>query len=80
MLKSARVIIAFGLISGVSLAAVIGWVTGFFGSIADTGAGVWNDFMGWTNSPLGWEHLLAGAGALLVPVIVLILIFAIADD
>jgi hypothetical protein len=39
-----------------------------------------NNFGGWINSPLGWEYLLAGAGVLIVPVIVLILIFAIADD
>lgn len=79
MFKSARLIIALSLIGGVSLAAIIGWVTGFFGSIADTVAGLWNNFMGWINSPLGWEHLLAGAGVLIVPVIVLVLIFAIAD-
>ncbi|UQA91169.1 hypothetical protein [Streptomyces halobius] len=79
MFKSARLIIALSLIGGVSLAAIIGWVTGFFGSIADTVAGLWNDFMEWINSPLGWEHLLTGAGVLFVPVIVLVLIFAIAD-
>ncbi|MCT9105274.1 hypothetical protein [Streptomyces mirabilis] len=79
MFKSARLIIALGLIGGVSLAAIMGWVTGFFGAIADTVAGLWNDFMGWINSPLGCEHLLAGAGVLLVPVIVLVLIFAVAD-
>ncbi|WP_405749065.1 hypothetical protein OG232_03830 [Streptomyces sp. NBC_01411] len=38
-----------------------------------------NNFRGWINSPLGWEHILAGAGVLIVPVIVLVLIFAIAD-
>lgn len=79
MFRSARAIIALGLIGGVSLAVIVGWVTGFFASIADTVAGLENDFMGWVNSPLGWEHLLAGAGALIVPVIVLVLIFAIAD-
>ncbi|MFE0133271.1 hypothetical protein ACFWY6_17130 [Streptomyces sp. NPDC059037] len=62
MFKSTRLIIALSLIGGVSLAAIIGWVTGFFGSIADTDADVWNDFMDWINSPLGWEHLPAGAG------------------
>ncbi|MFI5702554.1 hypothetical protein ACIA78_21215 [Streptomyces xanthochromogenes] len=35
--------------------------------------------MGWISSPLGWEHLFAGAGVLIVPIIVLVLIFAIAD-
>ncbi|MGW0881385.1 hypothetical protein [Streptomyces sp. NPDC002671] len=80
MFKSARLIVALILIGGVSLAVIVGWVAGFFGSIADTVAGLWNDFMDWINSPLGWEHLLAGAGVLFVPVIVLILIFAIADD
>ncbi|MFF8902615.1 hypothetical protein ACF082_34675 [Streptomyces lydicus] len=79
MFKSARLIIALSLIGGISLAAVIGWVTGFFGSSASIVGGLWNDFMDWINSPLGWEHLLAGAGVLFVPVIVLILIFAIAD-
>ncbi|MGW3197171.1 hypothetical protein ACWDBD_21785 [Streptomyces sp. NPDC001118] len=77
MFKNAR--IALSLIGGVSLAAIIGWGTGFFASIATTVSGLWNNFMGWINSPLGWEHLLAGAGVLLVPVIVLVLIFAIAD-
>ncbi|MFJ1733161.1 hypothetical protein [Streptomyces sp. NPDC088254] len=79
MFKSARVIIALGLIGGVSLAVIVGWVTGFFALVATTVSGLWNDFMGWINSPLGWEHLLAGAGVLIVPVIVLVLIFAIAD-
>ncbi|MFI8091533.1 hypothetical protein ACIF9R_24970 [Streptomyces sp. NPDC086080] len=80
MFKSARLIIALSLIGGVSLAVIIGWVTGFFVSIADTVAGLWNDFTDWINLPLGWEHLLAGAGVLFVPVIVLIVIFAIADN
>ncbi|GHB82333.1 hypothetical protein GCM10010306_091140 [Streptomyces umbrinus] len=77
--KSARLVVALSLIGGVSLAVVIGRVTEFFGSIADAVASLWNDFMDWINSPLGWEHLLAGAGVLFVPVIVLVLIFAIAD-
>lgn len=79
MFKSARAIIALGLIGGVSLAVIVGWVTGFFTSIASTVAGLWNDFTGWISSPLGWEHLFAGAGVLIVPIIVLVLIFAIAD-
>ncbi|WP_338675889.1 hypothetical protein V1460_25190 [Streptomyces sp. SCSIO 30461] len=77
--KSARAIIALSLIGGVSLAVVVGWVTGFLASITSAVAGLWNNFMGWINSPLGWEHLLAGTGVLIVPVIVLVLIFAIAD-
>ncbi|MFJ5724742.1 hypothetical protein [Streptomyces sp. NPDC093149] len=79
MFKSARAIIALGLIGGVSLAVIVGWVTGFLASIASTVAGLRNDFIGWINLPLGWEHLLAGAGVLLVPIIVLVLIFAIAE-
>ncbi|MEV7953010.1 hypothetical protein [Streptomyces sp. NPDC088141] len=80
MFKSARALIALGLIGGVSLAVIVGRVTGFFGSVASTVAGLWSNLMGWISSPLSWEHLLAGAGVLLVPVIILILIFAIADD
>ncbi|MFF4409497.1 hypothetical protein [Streptomyces sp. NPDC001404] len=79
MFKSARIVIALSLVGGVSLAAVIEWVTGFFASIAIIVSGLWSNFMGRINSPLGWEHLLAGAGVLLVPIIVLVLIFVIAD-
>ncbi|WP_327357867.1 hypothetical protein [Streptomyces sp. NBC_01304] len=60
MFKSARAVIARGLIGGVCLAVIVGWVTGFFTSIASTVAGLWNDFMGWNNSPLGWSTSLPG--------------------
>ncbi|MFF8914194.1 hypothetical protein ACF08M_12920 [Streptomyces sp. NPDC015032] len=78
--KSARAVIALSLVGGVGLAAVVGWATGFFASAAGTVAGLWSSLVGWINSPLSWEHLLAGAGVLLVPVVILVLIFVIADD
>lgn len=80
MFKSAHAIISLMLLGGVSLAVVVGWVTGFFGWITSTVAGLWGNFTAWINSPLGWEHLLAGAGVLIIPLIVLVLIFAIADN
>ncbi|MFE4334040.1 hypothetical protein ACFRQM_32895 [Streptomyces sp. NPDC056831] len=42
--------------------------------------GLWGYFTAWINSPLGWEHLLAGASVLIIPLIVLALIFALADN
>lgn len=59
MFKSARAIIALGLIGGVSLAVIVGWVTGFFASIASTvadlgttsGAGSTRRWGGSTSSP-----------------------------
>lgn len=51
--KSARAITALGPIGSVSLAVIVRWVTGFFASITSIVAGLWNNFMGWINSPLG---------------------------
>ncbi|MFD4943063.1 hypothetical protein ACFWNT_11105 [Streptomyces sp. NPDC058409] len=43
-------------------------------------AGRWGYFTAWINSPLGWDQLLAGASVLIIPLIVLALIFALADN
>jgi hypothetical protein len=40
MFRSARAVIALSLIGGVSLAVIVGWVTGFSASIASTVVGV----------------------------------------
>ena len=43
--------------------------------------GLWSGVMAWINKRLGWEdHLVAGLGVLLIPAIILLVIFAIADD
>lgn len=80
MFRSARAIVGLCLIGGVSLATVIGWATGFFGQVAAFVSGLWTGFTTWLSSPFGWDHILAGGGLLLVPVAILVVIFAIADN
>lgn len=81
MFKNARSIVGLGLLLAVAVAVVVGWVTGFFGRVAATVSGLWSGLMAWINQPLGWEdHLVARLGVLLIPAIILLVIFAIADD
>ncbi|MFI9629309.1 hypothetical protein [Streptomyces sp. NPDC052042] len=80
VLKNTRVVIGLCLAGGISAAVVIGWPTGFFARIADFVAGLWNGLVAWLSSPLGWDHLLAGAGVLLAPVIMLVIILALTDN
>ncbi|WP_424863087.1 hypothetical protein [Streptomyces sp. MMS24-I29] len=78
--RNTRLVVGLCLASGISAAAVIGWLTGFFARIADFVAGLWNELVTWLDSPLGWDHLLAGAGVLLAPVILLVVILALSDN
>lgn len=80
MFKSARAIVVLCVFTGVSAAAVVGWVTGFFAQLTAFFGGLWNNLLEWINSPLSWDHLFAGAGILLVPVAALVIIFALADN
>lgn len=44
MFKSTRAIVGLCLVGGVSLATVIGWVTGFFSQVAAFVGGLWTGF------------------------------------
>jgi hypothetical protein len=79
MFRNVRLVISLGLLSGVSLAGVVGWATGFFDRAWQFVSGHWAGFMELLNSPWSWEMLMVGAGVLLVPIVILIVIFAIAD-
>jgi hypothetical protein len=78
--RNVQTVIGFCLIGGISAAAVVGWTTGFFARIAEVFRGLCGSVRAWLDSLFGWDHVLAGAGVPLVPLIVLITIFAIADD
>lgn len=80
MLRSARMVVGLCLFGGVSLAAVIGWATGFFGRAAAFVSGLWQGFTAWLDQPLGLDHLFAGIGVLVIPAIIIMVIFAIADS
>jgi hypothetical protein len=80
MFRSARAIVSLCLVGGVLLATIIGWATEFFGQVADFVGGLWTGFTTWLNSPIGWDHVFAGAGVLLIPVAILFMIFAFADN
>jgi hypothetical protein len=80
MFKSARAIVGLCLVGGVSLATVIGWATGFFGQVAAFVGGLWTGFATWLSSPFGWDHVIAGAGVLLIPIAILVVIIAVVDS
>lgn len=80
MLRSTRTITGVCLLAGISLGAVVGWATGFFGDVATRVSREWNSVTDWLSQPFGWDHVLAGVGVLAVPIILLVVIFAIADD
>lgn len=80
MFRSVRTVVGLCLLGGVSLAAIIGWATGFFGRATSVIAGLWSDLTSWLNEPMGWDQLLAGAGVLIAPLVLLVIIFALADN
>ncbi|MDO5865120.1 MULTISPECIES: hypothetical protein [Paenarthrobacter] len=68
------------MLSGVSVAAVVSLATGFFAWIMGSVRSLWEGFIAFLNSPFSWEHLIAGAGVLLIPIIIIVVIFALADN
>ncbi|MEU6263721.1 hypothetical protein [Saccharopolyspora shandongensis] len=80
MFKSTRAIIGICLLGGVSVATVIGWATGFFAQVVSFFNGLWNSLIAWLDSPFGWDHLLAGASVLIVPIVLLVVLFALAGN
>lgn len=80
MLRNTRTIVGLCMLSGVSITAVIGWATGFFAWAVSSVRGLWEGFIAFLNSPFSWEHLAAGAGVLLVPIVIIVVIFALADN
>ena len=80
MFRSTRAVVVLCAICGVSVTAIIGWATGFFTRLAGIVGGWWNGLTEWLGSPLTLEHILAGAGVILVPVILLAVIFALTGN
>lgn len=80
MFKNTRTIVGLCSLSGVSVTAVIGWATGFFAWAVGSARGLWDGFIALLNSPFSWEHLAAGAGVLLIPIVIIFVIFVIADN
>ena len=80
MFRSTRAVVGLCVVCGVSVTVVIGWATGLFAYLAGVVGGWWNGLMEWLGSPLTLEHILAGAGVILVPVILLAVIFALTGN
>lgn len=79
MSRNAQMIRGLCVSGGVSL-TVVGWATGFFAQVAASVVGLWQQLAAWLRSELGWGDLVAGGAVLIVPVIILVVIFAIADN
>lgn len=80
MLRSVRAIVCLALLTIVVLLIIVGWATGFFGEIGSTAHDLWSGLMSWLDEPFGWDHALAALGVLAAPIVVLVIVFAIADD
>lgn len=80
MFRSVRAIIGLCILAASSLGVVVGWGTGFFGVVGMRIGQAWTGVTTWLSQPFGLDHLLTGLGVLAAPIILLIVIFAIADD
>ena len=70
------------MLCGVVVIVVVGSVRsiGLFARIATFAENLWTNLTDWLSAPFSMDHVLAGAGVLLVPILILIVIFAIADN
>lgn len=80
MFSTVHRIIGLSLFGCVGLVVVVAWVTGFFRHAWDRSSGLWNGFAVWVNSPIGMDHVMALAGVLTVPILLLAVTFAITDQ
>lgn len=79
MFSTVRRIIGLCLSGGVGLVVVVAWATGLFRHAWDRASGLWNGFLVWLNSPIGMDHVMTLAGVLTVPILLLVVMFAITD-
>lgn len=80
MFRNIRLILTLCALTGISVAGIVGWATGFFGQFASTVGATWNDIMIWLDQPLTWSHMFAGVGAVVIPVAILLtLVLVLAD-
>lgn len=80
MFRTTRRIVAFSLVSGVSLAAIVGWVTGFYSWAVGSITRGWAELMIWINSPWGFDHLIAAAVGVLLPIGLIFVILLVLMD
>lgn len=79
LVRNARVLIALGIISGVSISGVIAYTTGVFHRCIAMITGAVDGIVAWINSPLGYDHLVAGLGVLVAPLIAVFIMLALTD-
>ena len=75
-----RRMVLLGTVTGVSVTTVIAWATGWFTRASAFVTSQWDSLVAWVNSPVTMEHVVAAAGVLIVPVILLAILFAISHS
>ncbi len=68
------------LIGGVGVGGVAGWATGLYGRIAAAVRQLWAGIQDWLSQPLTLDRALVGLGGLAAPVILLVVLMALADS
>lgn len=77
--RRARLLIALGVVSGVSLAGVLAWATGLLSKVTGFVEARWDQLTTWYDS-LSWDTILASLGVIAVPAIIVLLLIAIIND
>ncbi|QWF85674.1 hypothetical protein [Amycolatopsis sp. CA-230715] len=80
MFRHDRTVVVLCLLSTVLIAVAVGWATGFLASVGAAVCRIWDGVISWLYSPFGWDHLLAGAGVLIVPILIVVIILVLAND
>lgn len=79
MFATTRRIVGFSLLTGISLAGIIGWVTGWWARLSARVDQLWSDLVAWATSPVTMDHILAVGAVVLVPIALLAVLFVLTD-
>lgn len=80
MFRNLRLLIGLCALTGISIAGIVGWATGMFGRIAYHVSATWESLITWLDQPVTSTHMFAGAGAILVPLLILLAVILVLTD
>lgn len=79
MFATTRRVVAFSVLTGISLTAIVGWVTGWWATLMSQVSRVWDDLITWMTSPVTMDHLVALGGMVVGAGVLLLILFALTD-
>lgn len=76
MFSKIRLLIGLGILSGASIAVLIGWLSGFFSLLAGRAHQLWVMTTAWISSSLSIESILVA----LMPLVMIVVIVLVLHD